>query len=85
MLQTHGSVVGGLPVLADLGTSGQSDRLEGPVVGMEPGPDGAGGRYNASLLHHATDPKRVVRHAWQAGDAVLYDNRVVRTQAIACD
>lgn len=60
-----------------LGTSGQSDWLEGPVVGMEPGPDGAGGRYNAELIRHATKEEGVVRHEWQPGDAVLYDNRVL--------
>ena len=59
-----------------LGTSGQSDWLEGPVVGMEPGPDGAGGAWMGEHIHRATDPSRVYRHAWQAGDAVLYDNRV---------
>ena len=60
-----------------LGTSGQSDWLEGPVVGMEPGPDGAGGAWMGEHIHRATDPSRVYRHAWQAGDAVLYDNRVL--------
>lgn len=64
-----------------LGTSGQSDWLDGPVVGMEPGPDGAGGDFLREMIHFATAPERVVRHHWQAGDAVLYDNRVLMHSA----
>ena len=51
------------------------------MVGMEPGPDGAGGDLLRELIHLATAPERVVRHEWQAGDAVLYDNRVLMHSA----
>lgn len=64
-----------------LGTSGQSDWLNGPVIGMQPGPDGAGGAFLRELIHFATAPERVVRHQWRAGDAVLYDNRVLMHSA----
>lgn len=31
--------------------------------------------FIAELLEHATQPKFVYRHAWRAGDYVMWDNR----------
>ena len=54
---------------------GQADWLDGPVVGMEPGPDGAGADVLRKLMSHATQPQFVYSHEWNVGDCVLYDNR----------
>jgi taurine dioxygenase len=54
---------------------GQADWLDGPVAGMEPGPDGAGADALRKLMSHATQPRFVYSHEWSAGDCVLYDNR----------
>ena len=53
----------------------QMDYVEGPVAGMEPGPDGAGARLIRDLLRHATQERFVYVHSWQAGDLVIGDNR----------
>jgi len=53
----------------------QMDYLDGPVAGMEPGPDGAGARLIRDLLRHATQERFVYVHTWQAGDLVVGDNR----------
>lgn len=58
-----------------LGSAGQADFLDGPVVGLEPGPDGAGWQLLDRLTAHVTQPQFVYRHTWQQGDCVLYDNR----------
>ena len=55
--------------------SGQMDWQEGPLVGMEPGPDGAGGRLLDELMSHLTRPEFVYVHEWSAGDLVIWDNR----------
>ena len=63
---------------------GQADWLEGPIVGLEPGPDGEGGRVLRELMTHATDPRFVYAHEWAAGDLVLYDNRCLM-HAATCE
>ena len=54
---------------------GQADWLDGPIAGMEPGPDGAGADVLRGLVSHATQPRFVYAHEWSVGDCVLYDNR----------
>jgi taurine dioxygenase len=54
---------------------GQMDWLDGPIVGMEPGPDGAGGRRLDELMAHMTQPQFVYVHEWDPGDLVIWDNR----------
>jgi taurine dioxygenase len=55
--------------------SGQMDWLDGPVVGMEPGPHGDGGRLVYELMTHITRPEFVYVHEWTKGDLVVWDNR----------
>lgn len=53
----------------------QMDYVDGPVVGLEPGPDGDGANLIRALLRHATQHRFVYVHAWQSGDLVIGDNR----------
>jgi len=55
--------------------AGQMDWIDGPFVGMEPGPDGAGARLLYELMAHYTSPEYVYAHEWEAGDLIIYDNR----------
>ncbi len=55
--------------------AGQMDWIEGPFVGMEPGPDGAGAALLYELMAHLTQPRFTYAHDWDAGDIVIYDNR----------
>ena len=55
--------------------AGQMDWIDGPFVGMEPGPDGAGARLLYELMAHYTGPEYVYAHEWEAGDLIIYDNR----------
>jgi taurine dioxygenase len=54
---------------------GQMDWVEGPLVGMEPGPSGAGGRLLDELMSHLTRPEFVYVHEWDPGDLLIWDNR----------
>jgi taurine dioxygenase len=54
---------------------GQMDWVDGPLVGMETGPDGAGGKLLDELMSHMTRPEFVYVHDWDAGDIVIWDNR----------
>jgi taurine dioxygenase len=54
---------------------GQMDWLEGPFVGMEPGPRGAGGALLDELMRHLTRPEFVYVHEWTPGDLIVWDNR----------
>lgn len=54
---------------------GQMDWLEGPIAGMQPGPDGDGGELLLALMAHATRPEFVYVHEWTRGDVVVWDNR----------
>lgn len=55
--------------------SGQMDWLEGPFVGMQPGPHGEGAELLFTLMSHLTQPKFVYIHEWTVGDLVVWDNR----------
>ncbi len=54
---------------------GQMDWVEGPFVGLEPGPDGEGAKLLYELMTHYTRPEFTYAHEWAAGDLVIYDNR----------
>jgi len=53
----------------------QMDYVDGPVVGLGPGPDGEGAQLIRDLLVHATQPEFVYSHEWQVGDLLIADNR----------
>ncbi|MEM6622377.1 MAG: TauD/TfdA family dioxygenase [Pseudomonadota bacterium] len=53
----------------------QLDYVDGPIMGMETGPGGAGDQLVKDLLTHISDPRFVYVHAWQPGDLVIADNR----------
>ncbi len=53
----------------------QMDYVDGPIAGLEPGPDGDGARLVRKLLAHATQPRFVYVHEWTAGDLLIGDNR----------
>ncbi len=55
--------------------AGQMDWVEGPFVGMEPGPDGEGAKLLYELMTHLTGPRFTYTHEWEAGDLIIYDNR----------
>lgn len=55
--------------------AGQMDWIQGPFVGMEPGPDGAGAELLYELMAHYTQPAFTYTHNWAQGDLVVYDNR----------
>ena len=54
---------------------GQMDWLEGPFVGMEPGPDGEGGKLLYELMRRYTQPEFVYVHNWENDNLVIWDNR----------
>lgn len=54
---------------------GQMDWVDGPFVGMEPGPHGRGAALLDELMAHYTRPEFVYVHEWTAGDLVVWDNR----------
>jgi taurine dioxygenase len=54
---------------------GQMDWFDGPFVGMEPGPDGAGAALLDELMSHYTQPEFVYVHEWTEGDLLVWDNR----------
>jgi len=54
---------------------GQMDWLEGPIVGMQPGPHGDGAALLQELMSHLTQPQFVYVHEWTRGDLVVWDNR----------
>lgn len=53
----------------------QMDWLDGPIVGMQPGPHGDGARLVYALMTHYTGPSYTYAHDWDVGDLVIYDNR----------
>lgn len=55
--------------------SGQLDWIEGPIVGMEKGPDGDGAALVYELMSHFTGAPFTHVQEWRAGDLVIYDNR----------
>ena len=54
---------------------GQMDWLDGPFVGMQPGPDGDGAELLFTLMTHITRPEFIYVHEWTRGDLVVWDNR----------
>ena len=54
---------------------GQMDWLEGPLIGMQPGPHGDGAELLYELMTHLTEPRFVYPHEWDEGDLVIHDNR----------
>jgi taurine dioxygenase len=54
---------------------GQMDWVDGPIAGLEPGPDGEGARLLEALVTHTTQPAFVYVHEWTEGDLVVWDNR----------
>ena len=54
---------------------GQMDWVDGPIAGLEPGPQGEGGRLLEALVAHITQPQFVYVHEWTAGDLIVWDNR----------
>jgi taurine dioxygenase len=56
-------------------SGGQMDWLEGPFVGMQPGPHGDGAELLFALMSHLTRPEFVYVHEWTIGDLVVWDNR----------
>jgi taurine dioxygenase len=55
--------------------NGQMDWLDGPFVGLEPGPKGEGAALLDELMAHITQPRFVYVHEWDAGDVLVWDNR----------
>ncbi len=54
---------------------GQMDWLDGPLVGMQPGPHGDGAALLCELMAHTTRPEFVYVHEWTRGDVLVWDNR----------
>jgi taurine dioxygenase len=54
---------------------GQMDWVDGPLVGMQPGPHGDGAKLLDELMSHLTQPQFVYSHEWDKGDLVIWDNR----------
>jgi taurine dioxygenase len=54
---------------------GQMDWLDGPFIGMEPGPKGDGAALLDELMRHITQPRFVYVHEWDLGDLLVWDNR----------
>ncbi|MFN4016640.1 MAG: TauD/TfdA dioxygenase family protein [Reyranella sp.] len=54
---------------------GQMDWFEGPFVGMEPGPHGAGAALLDEIMAHYTERRFCYAHEWTEGDLLIWDNR----------
>ena len=54
---------------------GQMDWVDGPLVGLETGPDGEGAKLLDELMSHMTRREFVYIHEWDTGDLVIWDNR----------
>ena len=55
--------------------SSQMDWVDGPLVGLAPGPHGAGAKLLDEIMAHLTRPEFVYVHDWEAGDVLVWDNR----------
>jgi taurine dioxygenase len=55
--------------------AGQMDWIDGPFVGMEPGPEGDGAALLYELMMHMTQPEFTYVHEWSQGDLLIWDNR----------
>ena len=54
---------------------GQMDWFEGPFVGMESGPHGAGATLLDEIMAHLTERRFCYAHEWTQGDLLIWDNR----------
>ena len=54
---------------------GQMDWFEGPFVGLEPGPHGAGAALLDEIMAHLTERRFCYAHEWTEGDLLIWDNR----------
>jgi taurine dioxygenase len=54
---------------------GQMDWFEGPFVGMEKGPHGAGAALLDEIMAHLTERRFCYAHEWTEGDLLIWDNR----------
>jgi taurine dioxygenase len=54
---------------------GQMDWVDGPFIGLQPGPDGDGAALLHRLMAHLTHPDFVYVHHWDPGDLLVWDNR----------
>jgi taurine dioxygenase len=54
---------------------GQMDWVDGPFVGMQPGPHGDGAKLLDELMSHMTRREFVYAHEWDPGDLLVWDNR----------
>jgi taurine dioxygenase len=55
--------------------AGQMDWIDGPFVGMQPGPHGDGAALVDELMAHLTRPEFIYVHEWTEGDLLVWDNR----------
>ncbi|MBM3522126.1 MAG: TauD/TfdA family dioxygenase [Alphaproteobacteria bacterium] len=55
--------------------SGQMDFVDGPIIGMQPGPNGDGAALLFELMAHATRRDFIYVHEWTRGDLLVWDNR----------
>lgn len=55
--------------------AGQMDWIDGPLVGLQPGPDGDGAALLDELMTHLTRPEFIYVHEWEPGDLIVWDNR----------
>jgi taurine dioxygenase len=54
---------------------GQMDWLDGPFLGLQPGPHGDGAELLMTLMTHLTRREFVYAHEWTRGDLLVWDNR----------
>jgi taurine dioxygenase len=57
--------------------AGQMDWIEGPIAGLQPGPDGDGAALVYELMSHLTQPQFTYVHEWTQDDLIIYDNRTL--------
>ncbi|MBM3597586.1 MAG: TauD/TfdA family dioxygenase [Alphaproteobacteria bacterium] len=54
---------------------GQMDFIDGPIIGMEKGPNGDGEKLLFQLMKHMTSREFIYVHEWTRGDLLVWDNR----------
>jgi taurine dioxygenase len=54
---------------------GQMDFIDGPIIGMETGPNGEGEKLLFQLMTHITSRPFIYVHEWTRGDLLVWDNR----------
>lgn len=57
--------------------AGQMDWIDGPIAGMQPGPEGDGAALLYELMSHLTQPQFTYAHEWTQDDLIIYDNRTL--------